>query len=672
MPNRLARETSPYLLQHADNPVDWYPWGEEALALARRLDRPILLSIGYSACHWCHVMAQECFADPEVAALMNAHFVNIKVDREERPDLDHIYQAAHAVLTGRSGGWPLTVFLTPEQIPFFAGTYFPKYPRHRLPGLMDLLPQVARFYHQHRDEIVSQNRGLLAAFEPGGGEGSEQALTPEPLSAAADALAGAFDPTWGGFSPPPKFPRPAELEFALTRGGRLRDMALFTLEKMEQGGLFDQLGGGFFRYSVDARWAIPHFEKMLYDNGPLLGLYAQGHALTGNPRWRSVCEATVDWLAREMTHPQGAFYAALAADSEHEEGRFYVWTPEEAKRVLTPEEYAVAAAHYGLEDAPNFEGRAWHLLIARPVSQVARALGLDEPHAGQLLASARAKLFATRNRRVPPGRDDKILTTWNGLMIGGLARAARLLDRPDWLERAWRAVDFLRDHMLPAGRLCAVWKDGARLNAYLDDHAFLLWGLLECLRTGWRAEDLAFARMLAEALLARFQDAGGGFFFTSHDHEPLIHRPKPGYDQATPSGNGVAVRALQLLGHLLGEARYLEAARRALEAFAAPIAHQPEGLPTLLMALEDELDPPPLVLLRGPAGEVADWTRRLARQAPRARVFPLPNGLASLPPPLNRPESPTVNAWVCRGVECLAAQFDFEQVLRLCKACSLG
>ncbi len=675
MPNRLARETSPYLLQHADNPVDWHPWGEEALTLARRLDRPILLSIGYSSCHWCHVMAHESFEDAEVAQAMNADFVNIKVDREERPDLDHIYQAAHYMLTQRAGGWPLTMFLTPDQVPFFGGTYFPKTPRYQMPGLLDLLPRVAQFYREHKREIAEQNAGMVAAFEGSLAAPAKGAdLTSAPVDAAARDLAGSFDRVWGGFGPAPKFPRPSELEFCLRQSGRphapLAEMALFTLEKMEQGGLYDQLGGGFCRYSVDERWAIPHFEKMLYDNGPLLGLYADAFALTGRPRFRQVCEETVGWLTREMQAPEGGFYSALDADSEHEEGKFYVWTPEEVKRVLTPDEYAVVAPHYGLDQPPNFENRHWHLVIARPLAEVAAALGQPETLAEQVLARAKAKLFQAREGRVRPGRDDKVLVSWNALMIKGLAHAARVFGRADWLATARAAADFIRTRMFINGRLRASYKDGqARLNAYLDDHAFLLDALLELLQAGWRGEDLVFARRIADALLARFEDAErGGFYFTSHDHEQLIHRPKTGHDQATPSGNGVAAFALQRLGHLLGEARYLAAAERTLRLFHPQLAQQPAGFTSLLAVLDETLAPPNILILRGPAPDVAAWQRELAAHyLPRTLALGLPNEVEALPASLARPVSGQVNAWLCQGVKCLPAPLDLEQVLRLCK-----
>ena len=494
-------------------------------------------------------------------------------------------------------------------------------------------------------------------------------LSPHLDDAARD-LAKSFDRVWGGFGPAPKFPRPSELEFALryaARGGAVPvgDMALSTLEKMEQGGIYDQLGGGFCRYSVDERWAIPHFEKMLYDNGPLLGLFADAFVLSGNGRYQQVCEETVGWLLREMRAPEGGFYSALDADSEHEEGKFYVWTPEEVKQVLTSEEYAIVAPHYGLDQPANFEGRHWHFILAQPLPE----------GAGAVLDRARAKLFTEREKRVRPGRDDKVLVSWNALMIKGLARAARVFGRDDWLATARQAVDFIHAEMWKSERLLASYKSGqAKLNAYLDDYAFLLDALLELLQADYRAQDMAFARALADTLLAQFEDPrDGGFFFTSHDHEQLIHRPKPGYDQATPSGNGIAAIALQRLGHLLGEARYLAAAERALKLFYPLLSQQPAGCMSLMVALEEYLAPPELLILRGPAGEIKEWQRALARTyVPHTLALALPNELDRLPGALAKPPSAAVNAWLCQGVKCLPAMSDQSEVLRLCKSEQVG
>jgi uncharacterized protein len=671
MPNRLANQSSPYLLQHADNPVDWYPWGEEALEKARREDKPILLSIGYSACHWCHVMAHDCFEDDEVATVMNRLFVNIKVDREERPDLDQIYQAAHQLLTQRGGGWPLTVFLSPDQTPFFAGTYFPKTPRYQLPGFIDLMENVARAWHERRGEVLAQNQAVRAALaQQQPAADGKPVLNDAPLAEAVRDMAQAFDPVWGGFSRAPKFPRPGELFFLLrqARAGntQARDMAQFSLRKMASGGVVDQLGGGFCRYSVDEQWAIPHFEKMLYDNGPLLHLYADAWALTGDALFRNTAEGIVDWLLREMRAPYGGFYSAIDADSEGHEGKFYVWTTDEVRALLTAEEYAVAAPIYGFDLPPNFENTSWNPVLARPLREVAADLGLNEEVAGAQLSSARRKLFAARETRVRPGRDDKQLTSWNALMVAGLAHAGRVMARPDWIAEAHAAIDFLHARLWRDGRLLASYKLGeARLNAYLDDYAFLLDALLESLQASYRETDMVWAKELADALLTHFEDSdAGGFFFTSHDHEALITRPKPGYDNATPSGNGVAAFALQRLGHLLGETRYLQASERCLRLFNAQLLQQPIAYPTLLAVLDEWLAPPRIILLRGPTAALNEWTKALGpKLGPRDILLALANGLV-LPAVLAKPESDYPQAWICSGMVCQPPLNEWEAVLQ--------
>jgi uncharacterized protein len=671
MPNRLANQPSPYLLQHADNPVDWYPWGDEALEKARREDKPILLSIGYSACHWCHVMAHDCFEDDEVATVMNRLFVNIKVDREERPDLDQIYQAAHQLLSQRGGGWPLTVFLTPDQTPFFAGTYFPKTPRYQLPGFIDLMENVARAWHERRGEVLAQNaavREALAQQQPAAD--GEPVLNDTVLAETVRDMSQAFDPVWGGFSRAPKFPRPGELFFLLRQAQagntQARDMVLFSLRKMASGGVVDQIGGGFCRYSVDEQWAIPHFEKMLYDNGPLLHLYAEAWVLTGDALFRNTAEGIVDWLLREMRAPDGGFYSALDADSEGHEGKFYVWTADEVRALLTAEEYAVAAPIYGFDLPPNFENTSWNPVLARPLREVAADLGLNEEVAGAQLSSARRKLFAAREARVRPGRDDKQLTSWNALMIAGLSHAGRVMARPEWIAEAHAAVDFLHARLWRDGRLFASYKLGeARLNGYLDDYAFLLDALLESLQAVYRETDMAWAQELADVLLTHFEDQdAGGFFFTSHDHEALITRPKPGYDNATPSGNGVAAFALQRLGHLLGETRYLEASERCLRLFHAHLLQQPIAYPTLLAVLDERLAPPRVILLRGPAAALNEWTTALGpKLGARDILLALANGL-ELPAALAKPEPEHPQAWVCSGMVCQPPLTELEAVLQ--------
>ncbi len=676
MANRLASATSPYLRQHADNPVDWYPWGDEALARARAENKPILLSIGYSACHWCHVMAHESFEDPDVAKVMNDRFVNVKVDREERPDLDQIYQTAHALLTRRTGGWPLTVFLTPTGEPFFAGTYFPKTGRYGLPGLSELLPRIADAFREKGPAIAEQNKQLvdaMASLEPTKPEGA-----PLPGRAPGVALAElkrSFDPVHGGFGGAPKFPHPAELEFCLRAFGMAGDAEALTivrttLARMAEGGINDHLGGGFCRYSVDAEWTIPHFEKMLYDNGPLLTLYADLGRATGEAAFGDVARAIVGWLVREMRAPDGAFYSSLDADSEGHEGKFYVWTPEEARAALTAAEWEVAAPYFGLDGAPNFEGSAWHLRVVVPLARVAQRLSISLPDAQTRLVSAKAALFAAREQRVRPGRDDKILTSWNALAIAALARAARAQDEPRWAELAFAALDTLLGTAWRDGRLYATRRDGAaQLNAYLDDYAYLLMALIEAMQTRFRRKDFDLACALADALLTRFEDRkNGGFWFTSHDHEKLFHRTKPGRDGATPSGNGIAAQALIVLGQLANDARYLDAAERTVRLFAPALAQQPSGYSTLLTALEDLEAPPPSVLLAGDPREATEWHRTLERRfRPNVRVLNLA-GVEWPPSALvkgKKPERGAV-AWVCKGTSCLppiASIADVEKAL---------
>jgi uncharacterized protein YyaL (SSP411 family) len=668
MPNRLAHETSPYLQQHAGNPVDWYPWGAEALQRARAENKPVLLSVGYSACHWCHVMAHESFEDEEIAALMNRMFVNVKVDREERPDLDQIYQTAHQMLAQRPGGWPLTMFLSPDGTPFYGGTYFPKTARYGMPGFPDLLQRIAAIWREKQIEITQQNEQVIAAFGrmlPGAGAHRSE-LGDAPVRAALDALRASFDARLGGFGDAPKFPHPTDLELCLRAYSRNGDraaleMAHTTLARMCDGGIYDQLGGGFCRYSVDAQWMIPHFEKMLYDNGPLLGLLADAWLATGNARFAQCAEETAGWIQREMQSPEGGYYSSLDADSEHEEGKFYVWTREEAQALLSAEEYAVAAAHYGLDRTPNFEESHWHLYVSKPLGQS------DEP----LLVSARAKLLAARDRRVHPGRDEKVLVSWNALAMRGMAHAGRVLGREDWIGSARRALEFIRAQMWKNGRLVATYKDGkAHLGAYLDDHAFLLAALLELLQARFSVADLEFAEELAEVMLEQFEDKqAGGFFFTARDHEKLIHRPKPGHDNATPAGNAVAAWALGRLAALTGDDRYARAAERTVELFYPTMRQYPAGFGAMAIALEETIAPPAVLVLRGEPAALRPWAGELARELlPDTMVLAIPDGSAGLPPVLDKPQrSGAVNGWLCRGVTCLEPVMNLAELKLACK-----
>jgi uncharacterized protein YyaL (SSP411 family) len=670
--NRLVHETSPYLRQHAHNPVDWHPWDEEALDRARREGKPILLSIGYSACHWCHVMAHESFEDEATAQVMNALFVNIKVDREERPDLDKIYQTAFQLLHRRAGGWPLTLFLThDDHVPFAGGTYFPKTPRYGMPAFTDILHRVDDYYRRNLADIRQQNQALLDALHaemtppPAAGD---PALTGAPLRVARDQLARSFDPVHGGFGGAPKFPHPTSLErllrhwVASVRRGepdrQAETAALFTLRKMALGGLYDHLGGGFYRYSVDAEWQIPHFEKMLYDNGPLLALYAQAWRATQDPLFRTVAGETGDWVMREMQAPDGGYHATLDADSEGDEGKFYLWTPDQVRDLLDTEEYLAFVVCYGLELPPNFEQHAWHPRVAADAAELAQRLGVEPTRVDAWLASARRKLFEARSRRVWPGRDEKILTAWNGLMIRGMAIAGRHLERADFVASAERALDFIHAHLWRDGRLLAVHQDGqSRLNAYLDDYAFLIDGIVELLQCRWRDGDLDFALNLADALLDRFQDrAAGGFHFTASDHESLIQRPKPTHDEALPSGNGIAAQVLFKLGHLTGRLDCLEAAERTLR-WAWPVIERiPAACNTLLAALEEYLEPAQTFVLRGEPSALAEWWARCARPyAPRRLTLAIPAD-ARVPAGLlaeRRAGPAPVMAYVCGGLQCL-------------------
>jgi hypothetical protein len=656
--NRLAAETSPYLRQHADNPVDWYPWGEEALARARHEDKPILLSVGYSACHWCHVMAHESFEDAATAAVMNRLFVNIKVDREERPDLDKIYQAAQQLLTQRAGGWPLTMFLTPDdQQPFFGGTYFPREPRYGMPAFTDLLERVAEYYRGEGAAIREQSGRLAAALEslqPAADAvaDSAAALDESPVQLARTALERSFDPRFGGFGAAPKFPHPQSIERCLrdARAASL-SMASLTLTRMAEGGIYDQLGGGFARYSVDESWTIPHFEKMLYDNAQLLGTYAAAAAVTGDKLCARIAGETADWLLRDMHSPQGGFYSSLDADSEGHEGRFYVWTATEVRERLSAAEYPMFARRFGLDQAPNFEGQ-WHLCVRGSFEGPDAAGGA--PRA--LIESARAKLLAARRLRVWPARDEKVLTSWNALTIRGLAIAARVLHRPDLADAATHAVDFIHRTLWHEGRLLATYKDGrAHLNAYLDDYAFLADALLELLQARWRDRDLEFAQALAEAMLARFADPqGGGFYFTASDHERLIHRSKTFSDESIPAGNGIAAGVLCRLGFLLGEPRYLAAAERTLRAGFEQMREYPESHMSLIAALEDYLKPLQILILRG--AEAPRWAHALAaRYAPSRMVFAIPPDTPDLPAAIAaKPVQGQAAAYLCTGTTCSA------------------
>jgi uncharacterized protein YyaL (SSP411 family) len=604
--NRLVRETSPYLRQHAHNPVDWFPWGEEALERARRLDRPIFLSIGYSACHWCHVMEHESFENEEIAGILNDHYVCIKVDREERPDLDQIYMAAVQMISGQ-GGWPMSVFLTPGLKPFTGGTYFPPDDRYGRPGFRRILTSLAEAWRNRRDDIdraagdVTEHLQHLGQVETREGD-----LTPALLRNAAAVLARAYDPVHGGFGHAPKFPHPMDLRVLLRIGHRFGDepsldMARHTLDRMAMGGIYDHLGGGFARYSTDERWLVPHFEKMLYDNALLTVAYLEAYQATKDPFYRDVVEETLDWVRREMTSPEGPFYSTLDADSEGEEGKFYVWTLEEIEQVLGKSDVDLFAACYGVEAGGNWEdphdpSMAKNILHrTKTFAQLAALHGIAEPPLRDFLAECRQRLFEARARRVRPGLDDKALTAWNGLMITAFATAAGALDEPEHAAVAGKAAAFILARMRTSrGLLLRTWSSGAeaKLNGYLEDYAYLLEGLVALYEATFEPRWIGHALELAEIMVEQFWDEeGGGFFFTGKDHEKLIARSKDPLDNATPSANAVAVTALLRLVRLTGRNDLMDRAEATLRLYRGLLESHPQAAGQMLIALDFYLGP---------------------------------------------------------------------------------
>ena len=657
MANRLAEETSPYLLQHKDNPVDWRPWGPEALGKAAREDKPIMLSIGYSACHWCHVMERESFEDEETASLINSSFVPIKVDREERPDVDDIYMEAVQGMTGQ-GGWPLTVFLDSEGVPFYGGTYFPPEPRHGLPSFRQVLEATAGAYKTQREELreasarIRESLGAVGMVEQ-----SSQPLDQSIFDRAISGLQGNFDRANGGFGGAPKFPPASTLEFLLARG--VTQPVQITLDKMMHGGIYDQLGGGFARYSVDPNWLVPHFEKMLYDNALLARVYLHAWQVAGEERWQRVCTETLDWTVREMCGPEGGFYSALDADSEGEEGRFYVWEEDEMREALGEAGIAADAiervlGYWGVSATGNFEGRnILHVPLGASAQQPAE------------LGDARTALYAWRDRRVRPGLDDKRLCSWNALMIAALADAGAALGRQEYLDAACGCARFVWESMRDSeGRLLRTWKGGeGHLNAYLEDHAFLLEALLRLYEATLEVRWFDAARETADTMIERFaDDERGAFFTTSSDHEELIVRRKDVGDHPIPSGNSSATYGLLRLAALTGESRYEERAVAAMRVFAPAALQHPEAFGHLLQAIDFHLSPVREVALVAPANGAGSTARldelaTVVHSAHRPHVV-----LAGGPEGSDRPEllkeRPSVQgkpaAYVCEHFACKA------------------
>ena len=591
MPNKLAQETSPYLLQHVDNPVEWYPWGEEALQKARRENKPILLSIGYAACHWCHVMAHESFEDPATAELMNRYFVNIKVDREERPDLDAIYMQAVVAMTGQ-GGWPMTVFLTPEGRPFYGGTYFPPSPRHGMPSFIQLMQGIVNAWENKREEVVDSAGDITKHLQRTAVlTGQENVLSPGMFTKATAALAQTFDHERGGFGGAPKFPPSMTLEyllqsFVLHNDSRALHMAETTLKKMAYGGMYDQLGGGFARYSTDVNWLVPHFEKMLYDNALLARAYLHAYQVTQEPLYRRIVEETLDFVMRELRHEDGGFYSSYDADSEGEEGKFYVWSAAEIDEHLG-EDAELFKLYYDVTEQGNWEGTNI-LNIKKELDEVAWATKMSEEKAQERLAAARQKLYDVRAKRVWPGLDDKVLTAWNGLMLAAFAEAGRVLERPDYTETAVRNAQFLHKTMRTEdGRLLRTWKAGAeaKYNGYLEDYAYLADGLLALYQNTFNEQWFTWANDLAAKMLAHFHDAeNGGFFDTSDDHEELIHRPKDLQDNAVPSANAMAAHVLLKLSLYTGNMHYWDVAETAVSSLYGAMVQYPNAFAHWLCA----------------------------------------------------------------------------------------
>ena len=667
MPNRLANSSSPYLQQHADNPVDWFEWGDSAWSKAQRENKPVLLSVGYSACHWCHVMAHESFDDEETAELMNKLFINIKVDREERPDIDKIYQTSQSLLTQRTGGWPLTMFLDPQtQAPFFGGTYFPKASRSQLPAFKEVLVSISDYFKNHQDEIQRQGTAVKKALEEIYASNLNMPEIPSSiLETAYSTLANNFDPQYGGFGGAPKFPHPGYLNFLIyyqtwsskpETAAHAAEIALFSLKKMTYGGIYDQLGGGFYRYAVDDRWLIPHFEKMLYDNGSLLSLLADAYRMTTDNWYADKARETATWTIKEMQSATGGYYSSLDADSKGGEGAFYVWDEKEVCDLLSPEDAQLFKYQFGLDKPTNFEGK-WHLYMSTSPEKAAAEQGLNETTAHTRLTQAKAILTTHRNKRPAPGRDDKILTAWNALMIKGMVKTALALNDTRYGESAEQAFDFIRNTLYVNGELHACWNETLKeKNVFLDDFAFLIEAALYLLQYRWDNDKFQFTLQLADTLIKQFEDHdNGGYFFTPEHQDPLIQRPRTLYDEAMPSGYGTATLVLTHLGFLCGREDYLHSANQALQQASTTIARSPDACATLLQALGDYRRPPLFIILRGHNKDLEKWRRATyAKNISQLFCFAIPVDIQNLPAELADKKADNKNtlAYICEGTSC--------------------
>ena len=677
MTNSLALESSPYLQQHADNPVDWLPWSPESLLRAKQEDKPILLSIGYSSCHWCHVMAHESFENIDTAEIMNANFINIKIDREERPDIDRIYQTAHQIMVRRPGGWPLTVFLSPDNhLPFFAGTYFPDQPRHGMIAFADLLTRLASVYREEPDKISAQGNAIQQAFmEIEIHENSNQhAADIEFIGRFDEQLLEIYDNEFGGFGQAPKFPQPAILMRALARASTLGENSEvykaidFSLLKMAMGGIQDHLAGGFYRYSTDNQWMIPHFEKMLYDNGQMLMVFAQAFRLTGRPIFQQAVEGIVSWLTSEMQNASGAFYAALDADSEGVEGRYYVWNKNSVEELIEADILPALAYQFGLDLAPNFEDD-WHLHQHHQDASVAQRFSIDLVDYLGLKKQAREQLLSARQQRIRPGLDNKILTSWNALTIRGLSISARIFGDNSYYQLAQRCLRVLQQDFRQSGRLNAVVNDGPQsIPAYLDDYAQLLQATIDCLQCEWQQQDFEFALALADQLLEFFEDkVHGGFFFTASDHETLIQRPKSWQDEAMPCGNAVAALALNQLGLLSGNQNYVQAAEKAMQSAADNINQSPLYAASFQSLMEELNQPSTQLIVRGKQCDLEEWRSAILPTLSNYQsVYFIPVDATGLPPIIAEKTCDEMpRAWLCEGFSCRAPVDQLEQLIAL-------
>ena len=680
MPNRLAGEISPYLLQHQNNPVDWYPWGPEAWQRARAEDKPIFLSIGYSACHWCHVMERESFSDPEIAELLNRWFVCIKVDREERPDLDQLYMNAVQLMT-QQGGWPMSVFLTPELRPFYGGTYWPPRPRMGMPGFSQIVQAIADAWSQRREAAEDMAARLTAALQPEAEPGARGQLSRERLDGTVVKLRQAYDFAHGGFGHRPKFPQPMLIRFLLRVGQRpaseeARTMACRSLDRMAGGGIYDHLGGGFARYSVDENWQVPHFEKMLYDNALLANAYLDGYLATGDSSYARVVRETLDYVRRDMTDPAGGFHSTEDADSEGVEGKFYVWTPGEIHRILGEARGTRFCELYNVTEQGNFEQGTSILNRPRPLARVAADRGEDPAVWETEMAAARQQLLAARQLRVRPHKDDKILVSWNSLMIQAMARAATVLNMPEYGQAATRAARFLLDELRrPDGRLMHCWRQGhARFNAYLDDYAYLIQALVHLYELDFDESWVETAVELADLVLQHFTDPEtGSFFFTADDHEPLIARTRDWTDSSVPSGNAMAATCLWSLGTLCGREDYLTAAGNVLQQGAPLIEQAPLAVGQLLLAADLACGPLRQILIVGDPGREPTAT---ALRNLRQRF--LPHAIVACRSPAAPVRGTALDAafagktalaeptvYVCEDATCHAPVAGYEAVLQL-------